>query len=548
MILFDLQSESDKHQQSWFQSWLLVRRCQNKLRELYKRQVDDHAWPPVKATNFINLALIKDHSSWRKTVQKSADEIIGKKTSTSYTSIFNDIKGQDIKKLILLEGRPGSGKTTLMSKISHDWAEQKILKSKLLIFVPLRRLNAEPDHSLATILRVACPTLTQSDVNMLECHIERRVGQGIVFAFDGLDEYVPQKQNEKVVELLFGKSLTKSMVIMTSRPAACTEFRRYAKKRIEVLGFLKSQIIEYVNHYFKDEKHKAQQLVTHMEQHQNLINMAYLPLHCAMLAFLYEEDTVLPETETEFYKYLTLSTLLRSIRKRQGRIITMASFDLLPYNDKVIFDEICKLAFTATVKSKQVFTSNDVKSTLTDVSTKSDMSSLGLVVIDRYFMRYGLDETYTFLHLTFQEYLAAVHIAGLSQSQQIGIIETHCNKRYLSVVWRFLCGMMDFTSASAMDTFKTIMGRAKDKLFQLQCCYESQHLLPCAHVISAFDGHVHFNADNLNQSDCIAIGYTVNKSDFQTVSLSFSNCNISSEGAVALLQQIDGHPIFLTLK
>ena len=523
MILFDLQSESDKHQQSWFQSWLLVRRCQNKLRELYKRQVDDHAWPPVKATNFINLALIKDHSSWRKTVQKSADEIIGKKTSTSYTSIFNDIKGQDIKKLILLEGRPGSGKTTLMSKISHDWAEQKILKSKLLIFVPLRRLNAEPDHSLATILRVACPTLTQSDVNMLECHIERRVGQGIVFAFDGLDEYVPQKQNEKVVELLFGKSLTKSMVIMTSRPAACTEFRRYAKKRIEVLGFLKSQIIEYVNHYFKDEKHKAQQLVTHMEQHQNLINMAYLPLHCAMLAFLYEEDTVLPETETEFYKHFTLSTLLRSKRKVHGRVITIMSFDQLPDHDKIIFNKICKLAFNATVESKQVFTSVDIKSILSDdVSTKSDMSSLGLVVIDRYFMKYGLDETYTFLHLTFQEYLAAVHIAGLSESQQMDVIKTYRDKGHLSVVWRFLCGMMDFSNPSAMDIFKSLMVTTNDTRFKLQCCLESQHSLPCTHVISAFCGQVKIYSRYISPSDCAAIVYAINKSDYQTVDFTFN--------------------------
>ena len=55
---------------------------------------------------------------------------------------------------------------------------------------------------------------------------------------------------------------------------------------------------------------KAQQLVAHLEQHPNLMNMAYLPLHCAMLTFLYEEDSVLPETETEFYKHFTLSTLL----------------------------------------------------------------------------------------------------------------------------------------------------------------------------------------------------------------------------------------------
>ena len=204
----------------------------------------------------------------------------------------------------------------------------------------------------------------------------------------------------------------------------------------------------------------------------------------------------------------------------------MASFDLLPYNDKVIFDEICKLAFTATVKSKQVFTSNDVKSTLTDVSTKSDMSSLGLVVIDRYFMRYGLDETYTFLHLTFQEYLAAVYIAGLGESQQMNIIKTHQDKKHLSVVWKFLCGIMDFASISAIDTFKRLMETTNDELFKLQCCHESQHSLPCSHVISAFDGRVDIKSSNLSPSDFVAIGYAINKSDYPIVALTFNNIGV----------------------
>ena len=151
----------------------------------YLRQVDEHAWLPVKATNFINLTLIKDQTTWRKTVEKSVDEIVGDKETTSYQAMFNDIEE---RRFILLERRPGTGKTTLMNKISHDWASGDILTSKVLVSVHLRRLNAESARSLATILQVACPSL---DVECLVSHIEQNHGEGIVFAFDGLDEYVP---------------------------------------------------------------------------------------------------------------------------------------------------------------------------------------------------------------------------------------------------------------------------------------------------------------------------------------------------------------------
>lgn len=544
----------------------------------YIRQVDDRAWPPVKVTNFINLALIKNRCGWRKTIRGAADKTVNEGDTASYSTMFNDIEAE---RFILFEGRPGSGKTTLMNKISRDWACREILTSYLLLYVPLRRLNTKGDRNIRMILQVAYPGLSESDLEQLAVYIEQNQGENVIFAFDGLDEYAPhfydpitklkedlpygtkkplkkqltaffassKKQAiDDVFQIMYGKSFTKALVIVTSRPSACTQFREYAKKRIEVLGFLKAQITEYLLHYFDKDEHKAKQLALHLEQHPNLLNMAYLPLHCAMLAFLYEEDTLLPETETEFYKFFTISTLLRDMRKRQGGVeISLKSFDCLPMSDKAIFDKICQLAFTATVKSKQVFSADDVKSlsTFTD-----DGGSLGLVVIDHCFTRYGLDDTYTFLHLTFQEYLAAVHITGLTVAQQLELIKKHRNDKHLSVVWKFLCGMISFSNPNAMDIFKSVLdtAAARDKLIQLQCCHESQNPLACEHVITASKAQLKFKSTNFTPSDCTAIGYVTHECDDEPVQLSFQDCNLSSEGAIALLNKIEDHPVSLTLK
>ncbi|MCG8621192.1 MAG: NACHT domain-containing protein, partial [Proteobacteria bacterium] len=418
----------------------------------------------------------------------------------------------------------------------------------------------------------------QSDISELVSHINQTQGERIVFVFDGFDEYVPYYEKrvihndkvpssnvsrgwsrhhktdseavaqevvehiqvEGVFELLNGKTLTKSTIFVTSRPAACNNIREYAKKQIEVVGFLKPQIIEYVNYYFSADKFKAQQLVAHLEHHPNLMHMAYLPLHCAMLAFLFDDDTFLPETETEFYEHFTLSTLLRSLRRQQGSItIKITSFDRLPQREKTIFDKVCKLAFNASVNSKQVFTSADIESILPGTDSahaRDDISDLGLIVADQYFMRYGLDDIYTFLHLAFQEYLAAVYVAGLSESERMDTINKSKARKNLSVVWKFLCGIMDFSYPSTMDTFKSLMHVTEDKLVKIQCCYETRHRSACEYVIHSLDGQLQFLSNNVTASDCAAIGYTVNKCYNCDMKLRIDE--LGYDGLVTLMQEI----------
>ena len=117
-------------------------RFRPKLADFYskKPEVPESAWPPIKKTHYVNLALIKPQAMKfgndyvRQTVRGSIDDIFKDKEEISYEDAFD--KHDDRSRIvIILEGRPGCGKTTLMHKLSQDWEKDIILNSCLFFLV-----------------------------------------------------------------------------------------------------------------------------------------------------------------------------------------------------------------------------------------------------------------------------------------------------------------------------------------------------------------------------------------------------------------------------
>ena len=532
-----------------------------KLAAFYSHQpeVPEGTWPPVKRTQYINLALIRTEQAidfnkefLRQTIRGSVDDIMKDKDDIKYDEVFTEVKEGA---RLVFEGRPGCGKTTMMNKVSQDWAKWRIFSSSLLFLVHLRRLENRSDVDLETILSSTPVEFSNEEFQEICTQIKGNQGRGVVFALDGLDEYCPEKKERKttfIYKLIKGEVLPKSIVIVASRPAATQKYRRNATKCIEVLGFLKDQIFEYIDSYFNGNKNRnslVNGLRTYLEHHPNVMHMCYLPLHMAMVTYLYQvEGASLPQTETEIYHHFTLSTLLRSLRKRGEMEVDdeenfcFSSFDDLLPEDKDIFDCILELAYQATVvRPQQVFSAKDVRKITNRQSSNSENNetSLGLVVVDKYFVRYGLKEIYTFLHLTFQEYLSACHIVRLSPQVQEEIILKYGGDKKLGVVWKFYCGMTQFSEEQKMRSFEQLFEKTKyDILLQLHCAHESQQDNLCTHTIKSYDTKIVLNSSSLNPADFTALGYILTHSNEPPTELAITSCNIGPEGLSALAKAI----------
>lgn len=224
---------------------------------------------------------------------------------------------------------------------------------------------------------------------------------------------------------------------------------------------------------------------------------------------------------------------MRSLTK--NRTITLDDIDVhnLSGEERALFNQICQLALEKTIANKQVLGQDEMKSHFQ--SSKHSDISLGLITVDRTAGLYGFKDLYTFLHLTFQEYLAAYHISTLSDEEQHKMIQKHGDKNHMQVVWKFYCGLVEFNTRN--NKFKLIIDKTPENLlFHTRCAYESQQPLTCTQLLKSTKYFLGFICTYLTIPDFNAIGYVMNKSVLPT-QLSIVNCDMkfSIEAMDALL-------------
>ncbi|XP_049324710.1 NLR family CARD domain-containing protein 3-like isoform X2 [Astyanax mexicanus] len=335
--------------------------------------------------------------------------------------IFKPLPEQNrLIRTVLTKGVAGIGKTVSVQKFILDWAEGEVNQDVLFIFpLPFRELNLMKEKKLSVVhlLQSFFPETQDLKPNHYKSY-------KIMFIFDGLDECrlpLDFQNNENLEDieeqtsvdvlltnLIKGNLLPSALLWITSRPAAVSQIPPECFDQVtEVRGFSDPQKQEYFRKRISDPD-LANKVFTHIRSSRSLYIMCHIPVFCWITATVLErmlseaESGEIPKTLTQMFTHFLIFQIKHKSQKYSG------SSDTDPQQTRESILALGKLAFQQLEKGNLIFYEEDLKESGIDIREVSVYSGV-CTQIFREEHELHLEKVFSFVHLSIQEFLAALY-------------------------------------------------------------------------------------------------------------------------------------------
>ncbi|KAK3805984.1 MAG: armadillo-type protein [Linnemannia gamsii] len=342
---------------------------------------------------------------------------------------------ENVPKRILVQGRAGIGKTTLCKKLAHEH-QNGLWKDRFdaVLWLPLRQLRGSTSRTLESLLREKFFDTQQLDQEQEELArtLTVRAEEGkVLFVLDGLDEVATDAQCEgnSLIPLL-RTLLGQHYVVITSRPLGLNKLLLpQIDLELETVEFSQQNVKDFVVKILDPGPARiVQDFIQQAPLIQGLVN---IPVQLDVVCFCWHSLPIdgSQVTITKLYQLMVRKLWCKDAH----RLKKMAG-------DQVLIEEEV----------------NDLSPEDIDELMTVEMHHLGYLAFK------GLknsQQTWSFLHLTFQEYFAATWIvskmtatgdnghslsAGSMKNKSIiHFVQEHKYNPRLKIVWWMVAGLLE---------------------------------------------------------------------------------------------------------
>ncbi|KAL9965543.1 hypothetical protein ACROYT_G029357 [Oculina patagonica] len=339
---------------------------------------------------------------------------------------------------VLIEGKPGMGKTTYCKKLVYDWATGKQEAEKghprfeTVLLLRCRDMKSDLWEAIDDQL---LPRDVKEDVRERFFNFIRHNQSNVLLILDGLDE-VPADKLPMFTEIIQGRILSKCRLVATARHEAGMKVRIHCDTLLELEGFTEEDARKFIVKYFKSMEDLAQKLLSKLRKDKNLKEMAANPLNTALLCLVCEKfKGVFPESRTKLYMDIVQCVLRRYIQKKG---LPENNADLIEAY-KTQLKHLGRIALKGLREGNLDFEESELG------SHSADLPEFGFLSVQPGGSKLRPRRRYSFLHNSFQEFFAAFYLYCQLFEKEVSADSLVSDRRYfheLKEVLKFTCGMI----------------------------------------------------------------------------------------------------------